>query len=90
MVCAPKQLCFVWFPRLRSAGLDVLKQHGQWQASGQRPDEIGREYDDLFNHEVEEMANMLSMSNTHMDNSQARQLLGTTFQVHNRSLYSSS
>ena len=66
--------------RLRSVGLDVLKQRGQWQVGREQPSDLGLEFDDLFNHEVEEKAEEITRE-TSMTNSEARLLLSKTFQV---------
>ena len=58
----------------------MLKQRGQWHASGPRPKDLGLEYDNLFNHEVEDMAEMMTSEST-MTSSEARHLLSSAFQV---------
>ena len=64
--------------RLKSVGLDMLKQRGSWQATGTKP--LGSEFDSMFGHEIEDMSEVL-VKNSAMSSSKARQFLSQTFQV---------
>jgi len=46
----------------------------------EQPADLGMEFDDLFNHEVDDKAEEMSRD-TSMTNSEARRFLGQTFQV---------
>lgn len=58
----------------------MLKQRGNWQAGGMKPQELGLEYDSMFTHEVEEVSEVLTRD-CEMTESESRQLLSNAFQV---------
>lgn len=77
MICS---LCINGIFRIRSVGFDMLKQRGNWQATGTEPAHLGMEFDSIFTHEVEEIAGMFVRKSGTPEN-EARKFLSTAFQV---------
>lgn len=59
----------------------MLKQRGNWQATGVEPAELGIEFDSMFNHEIERMSEVLVMKSK-MGETDTRRILSSTFQVY--------
>lgn len=58
----------------------MLKQRGDWQASGMKPVDLGAEFANIFTHDIEDFSEVLK-NNTDMTDSEVRKFLCTTFQV---------
>ena len=58
----------------------MLKQRGEWQALGKKPTESSLEFNNLFDHEVEDLAKDLKESSG-MKEDTARQVVCQEFQV---------
>lgn len=58
----------------------MLKQRGNWQATGTAPAHLAMEFDSIFTHEVEEMSGLL-VKKSELQENEARQYLSTVFQV---------
>lgn len=72
--------CVIIHGRIRSVGFDMLKQRGNWQATGTEPAQLGTEFDSIFTHEVEDISELL-VEKSEMTESDARKFISTAFQV---------
>ncbi len=65
---------------MKSVGYDMLKQRGGWQAVGKTPSDRSLDFNNFFDHEVEDFSKSLVQSEG-MEEDKARQLACEEFQV---------
>lgn len=75
-----KNFVFKFSDRVKSVGYDMLKQRGGWQATGKTPFDMSLEFNNFFDHEVEDFSKSLMQSES-MEEDKARQQACNNFQV---------